>query len=146
MARVGTIEMPDAATIAMTAMATKPNARHHRMTFARRWRATFQCTTTPAMTPATSAQTAKAAKSLIAWCLTTELSGRPRCRLPHAEPANNLLATRVRATIAHGPLQRIVRTYTPYAMCSISLEKWMDLRLHLYAESWNEEPGACEII
>src|SRR5260221_7701712 len=42
--------------------------------------------------------------------LTTELSGRPRCRLPHAEPANNLLAARVRPTIVHGPLQRVVRS------------------------------------
>src|SRR5260221_7553048 len=42
-------------------------------------------------------------------CLTTELSGRPRRRLPHAEQANNLLATRVRPTIVHGPLQRVVR-------------------------------------
>src|SRR5260221_11320336 len=40
--------------------------------------------------------------------LTTELSGRARCRLPHAEPANNLLATRVRPTIVHSPLQRVV--------------------------------------
>src|SRR5438132_1088638 len=46
--------------------------------------------------------------ALCASCLTTELSGRPRCRLPHAEPANNLLASRVRPTIVHGPLQRVV--------------------------------------
>src|SRR5258706_5607785 len=46
--------------------------------------------------------------------LTTELSGRPRCRLPHAEPANNLLAARVRPTIVHGPLQRVVRLHGPH--------------------------------
>src|SRR5258708_24047424 len=40
--------------------------------------------------------------------LTTELSGRPRCRLPDAEPANNLLATKARSTRTHGPLQRVV--------------------------------------
>jgi hypothetical protein len=43
--------------------------------------------------------------------LTTELSGRPRCRLTHAEPTNHRLATRVRPTIVHGPLHRFVRCH-----------------------------------
>src|SRR6266850_1799516 len=66
--------------------------------------------------PSATLQNAK--RSPLVWCaprttccLTTELSGRPRCRLPHAEPANNLLATRVRPTIVHGPLQRVVRQH-----------------------------------
>ena len=47
--------------------------------------------------------------------LTSALSGRPRCRSPHAEPDNSLLATRARPTIVHGPLRRGVRTRTYHA-------------------------------
>ena len=50
---------------------------------------------------------------LLTKCLTPELSERPRYRLPHAEPANYLLATRVLPTIVHGPLQRVVRHLVP---------------------------------
>src|SRR5260221_9700424 len=65
-------------------------------------------TTNPAKKPM---KIADGFQTLIRCALTTELSGRPRCRLPHAEPANNLLATRVRTTITHGPLQRVVRQH-----------------------------------